>query len=116
MLPDPGEIFQLTSFHQFLYSPRPFSRHAAWLPGSRACGEARADVPHGDRGTEPFLLWSYIDLIDATWDMLPAAGWAQTPTRCHGPGGCRHFAPSALLQGRAVDEMLVQVTCLGAQG
>lgn len=62
-LPDPGEIFQLASFHQFLCSPGPFSRRAAWLPGSRAHGEARADVLHGDRGTEPFCLWAHINLM-----------------------------------------------------
>lgn len=60
-LPDPGEIFQLAPFRLFPCSPGPFSRRAAWLPGSRMRGEARADMLCGDRGTELFCLRSHID-------------------------------------------------------
>lgn len=69
-------------------------------------GEARADGLCGDRGTEQFVLSHTLTCCPVA--ALPAAGGAQTPTKRRVLVGCRHFAPSALLQGGALDEMLVQ--------
>ena len=106
-LPDPGEIFQLASFRWFPCSPGSFSRCAAWLPASRARGEAGAHVLLGDRGTALFYL-RCTQRPDAPSHALPAARWARTPTRYRVLVGCRRFAPPALLRGGAVDEVLGQ--------
>lgn len=94
LLPDPGDIFQLSSSRWFLCSLGPFSG-SAWFIGVWL-SQGRCTERGQGHGAVPPLVTHQPD-------------GHQHPPGTTSWGGCRHFVPPALLQGGAVAELLEQL-------